>query len=271
MPAISPFDELANTYDDDFTTSRIGQLQRKRVWKFLLPLLTETDRPLNILEMNCGTGEDALRLASIGHHVVATDASNAMIAKAKEKMAGKTNPDSRIQFYTCSFDQLRNSFRGQKFDLIFSNFGGLNCIDKHALCQLRDELGSLLSVEGKLFFVVMGRFCIGEIVYFGIRGKLSSAFRRLRRSLDFTINGNTIPVYYYSPATLKAIFCPTFRFLQKEPVGLFIPPTYREKRSGADLQKLRHLERIENKLAFSSLAAFADHFCVVFKKPGTNK
>ena len=80
MLEASPFDTLAETYDADFSSSAIGLMQRKRVWKWLVPLLNESGRSLNILEINCGTGEDAIRLASMGHRVIATDASAAMIA-----------------------------------------------------------------------------------------------------------------------------------------------------------------------------------------------
>jgi len=266
MLAVSPFDKLAETYDDDFTRSLIGQAQRKRVWKFLLPLLNESDRPLNILEINCGTGEDALQLASLGHNVIATDASGAMIIKAKAK-AGNI---SGIQFYSCAFDQLKNSFRGQKFDLMFSNFGGLNCIDKSALVKLGDELGSMLRSNGKLFVVVMGRCCVQEIVHFGLRGKLKTAFRRFKKSIDFSVDGNSIPVYYYSPAALKAVFSPAFVLLQKQPIGLFIPPSYLEKRFTGDQEKLERLEKKEDKFGSSSLSSFADHYCAIFKKTGTN-
>ena len=270
MLAASPFDTLAETYDDDFTRSRIGQAQRKRVWKYLLPLLNESGRSLNILEINCGTGEDALQLGSMGHSVVATDASAPMIEKAKEKSAAATIPMANVQFYACRFDQLRNSFRGQKFDLVFSNFGGLNCIDAEALGKLRDELEPLLAANGKLFFVVMGRCCISEIMHFGIRGKLKTAFRRFNRSVNFSVNGHSMPVYYYSPAALKTLFSPAFKLLQKQPVGLFIPPSYLEDRFAADEKKLHRLEKKEEKFASSSLAAFADHYCAIFRKTGIN-
>ena len=95
-PVHTPFDELANSYDADFTSSVIGRMQRKRVWTVLTPLLNEASRSLNILEINCGTGEDALQLAGLGHRVIATDASEAMISLAREKATqlhnGTANP-----------------------------------------------------------------------------------------------------------------------------------------------------------------------------------
>jgi ubiquinone/menaquinone biosynthesis C-methylase UbiE len=52
----APFDRIANVYDDIFSNSRIGLVQRKAVW-------AELDRNFrpgeSILEINCGTGVDA--------------------------------------------------------------------------------------------------------------------------------------------------------------------------------------------------------------------
>src|SRR5438105_2569973 len=102
----SLFDILAETYDSDFTASSIGKLQRKRVWKLLTPILQSYNRPLKILEINCGTGEDALHLAEMGHEIIATDASGVMIEKAQRKLyESKINSD-QIEFLQCSFSGL---------------------------------------------------------------------------------------------------------------------------------------------------------------------
>ena len=86
MTTKSPFDLMAETYDADFTTSAIGKAQRKQVWDCLLPLLNASRKTLKILEINCGTGHDAIQLCNLGHSVTATDASEAMIGKARQKM-----------------------------------------------------------------------------------------------------------------------------------------------------------------------------------------
>ena len=86
MQSTAVFDILAQNYDADFTSSAIGRLQRNRVWSYLNPIIKEAGRPLKILEINCGTGDDAIQLATMGHRVIATDSSAGMIEKAKEKI-----------------------------------------------------------------------------------------------------------------------------------------------------------------------------------------
>ena len=270
MLEASPFDTLAETYDADFSSSAIGLMQRKRVWKWLVPLLNESGRSLNILEINCGTGEDAIRLASMGHRVIATDASAAMIAKANEKISGSAIPPTGVQFMTSTFDQLNHLFAGQKFDLIFSNFGGLNCVDKAALIRLREYLSALLTANGNLFFVVMGRCCLWEIAHYSFRVEFKSAFRRFKRSVDFKVKGRSMPVYYYSPHSLKKIFSPSYRLLNKRPIGLFIPPSYLESRFASKPGELLKLYRKEVRFSAPFFSAFADHYCVIFKKTGSS-
>ena len=265
MQSPSPFDTLAATYDADFSASTIGRMQRNRVWSFLTPLVDKENRSLKILEINCGTGDDAIQLTAMGHTVIGTDASSTMIDKAKEKISG-----SSAEFITCPFDQLATKFANEQFDLIFSNFGGLNCIDKKAVTQLGRSLSSLLVPGGTLFLVLLSRCCIWEIMHYGIRGKFKTAFRRSKRSVDFTVNDTTMPIHYYSPGGLKKILRPLFKLQDKHPVGLFIPPSYLEKEFAHAPDRLNSLERREKRWGHSFLSAFGDHYCAIFKNEATN-
>lgn len=78
------FDSIAEQYDDIFTRSLIGRAQRDAVWDVLRRTFRTGER---ILELNCGTGEDALFLSRLGVSVVACDASKRMIAVAARRMA----------------------------------------------------------------------------------------------------------------------------------------------------------------------------------------
>ena len=78
------FDALAASYDAEFTATRLGQLLRARVWAVLAAVLPAG---CHILELTCGTGEDAVWLAQQGHTVVATDGSPEMVQVAQTKVA----------------------------------------------------------------------------------------------------------------------------------------------------------------------------------------
>jgi ubiquinone/menaquinone biosynthesis C-methylase UbiE len=88
------FDRLAAKYDDMFTHSMIGRAQRQAVWDVLL----DTVEPgSHVLELNCGTGEDALFLAQHDMSVVACDASKRMIERARQRMRSE-DPEAPIEF-----------------------------------------------------------------------------------------------------------------------------------------------------------------------------
>lgn len=85
--AAAAFDGLATTYDAAFSTGAIGTLMRQAVWRRLDARFAAGDR---VLEIGCGTGEDAVHLARRGVRVLATDTSARMleVARAKVDAAG---------------------------------------------------------------------------------------------------------------------------------------------------------------------------------------
>jgi hypothetical protein len=106
------------------------------------------------------------------------------------------------------------------------------------------------------------------MLYYTFKGKFSTAFRRQKSSVLFKVNGSSIPVFYYSPRSIKRLFQPEFKPVQTYPVGLFIPPSYLEKQFFNRrhwLDRLNHWEEIWGNSMFSSLA---DHFCIVLKRNG---
>ena len=267
MLAQSPFDILAETYDADFTLSQIGKLQRNRVWKFLNTVLQTCDRPLKILEINCGTGEDALRLAAQGHTVIATDDSEAMIEKAQQKLAGSKIRSNQIEFIQCSFNELKQNFQNEKFDLVFSNFGGINCINEAEVTKLGNDLSSIINSNGYLFLTVMSRFCLWETFYYLIKGKLNTAFRRQKKFIRFNVNGSSMPVFYYSPRDLRKLVQSKFKLVETYPVGLFIPPSYLEKQFLNRRHWLNKLNSWEERLGkYSMFSLVADHYSIILKQ-----
>src|SRR3954467_14621848 len=89
-----PFDHIASTYDSVFTRSAIGQMQRKRVWKYIEKVIPQLNG-FEMLELNCGTGEDAELFGEKGFNIVATDISSEML-KVTNKRAEQVSMQHRI-------------------------------------------------------------------------------------------------------------------------------------------------------------------------------
>ncbi len=266
MPAdsVTAFDVVAADYDLSFSQALIGQAQRAQSRKWLSAFLTGK-KSLHILEINCGTGDDALWMASLGHTVVATDVSSTMIEQAKKKIAFN-NPD--LSFHHCAFDELPAKLGEKKFDLIFSNFSGLNCAPADELAQLNDSFHQLLNNDGHIAVVIFGKYCCWETLYFLLKLSPVKAFRRWKKAKAVTELKENIfqPVYYYSTSR----FCHKlnrFRLVEKRPVGLFLPPSYLEQAMRKRIGFYNFLNKLEKKWggmpAFSQLA---DHSYLLLKK-----
>src|ERR1700726_2598075 len=76
----SPFDALAPSYNAMWTDTPRGREQRAAVWREIDGLFRAGDR---VLDLGCGTGDDALHLMSQGIGVIGIDASRQMVEVAR--------------------------------------------------------------------------------------------------------------------------------------------------------------------------------------------
>jgi ubiquinone/menaquinone biosynthesis C-methylase UbiE len=254
------FDLAASSYDDEFTHTAIGKMQRQRVYFFTQRALA--NQLFRILEINCGSGEDAVWLATRGHKVSATDASPKMIEEVKKKVS-ENKLEEKISPRICDFDDLKENFQGKKFDLIFSDFGGLNCVSSEELQKLSEDFSSLLNSNGKFIAVIMGRKCLWERFYFLISGKFREAFRRNSKELvEARVGDSMVPTWYYSPKEFRGLFSNEFKKIKVEPIGLFIPPSYLNPFFEKKKWLLNSLKQWEKWFSFSFMSNYADHFFI---------
>ena len=80
--ASGSFDMLAAEYDRNWTNSGPGRLQRNAVWREMIPLFRPGD---TVLDLGCGTGEDAECLGLFDISVRALDASPEMVRMARAR------------------------------------------------------------------------------------------------------------------------------------------------------------------------------------------
>lgn len=253
------FDAAAQQYDDIFTNSEIGKLQRARVWNYLDSVLPKAS--INILELNCGTGEDAIWLANKGHTVLATDISKEMINVTRSKVA-KLNLADKISVKQLDINKIETLPVNTKFNLVFSNFGGLNCLTKNELISLSKKIKNLLNSDGKFIAVVMPDFCMIESLYFFAKLNFKNLFRR-KKTQQVEINDSVIDTYYYNSNDFYKFFRNDFTVNNKIGIGLFIPPSYLNnlfKDKSITLNILNKLENIFGSNAFA--ASFSDHYLI---------
>lgn len=257
---IADFDSAAHTYDKDFTHSFIGTLQRRRVWRLLDRVLEESNG-LKILELNCGTGEDASHLAKKGHRVVATDISDEMLNVARKK-----NDASAITFMRLDLNNIDCTLTDTDFDLVFSNFGGINCVDQSAVRMLGKALSDVLKPGGIFIAVVMPKVCLWESLYLFLKGKKSEMFRRNNDFADVSVSGKLVKTWYYNPREFSRLLGNSFEKKVLKPIGLFVPPSYMESFFERRKRLLKLFYVLE--IFFSNFfwqARFSDHYYIQYK------
>ncbi len=265
--ATAPFDTVARDYDTAFTDTPLGRRQRDIVRRYVGGLVRPGCR---VLELNCGTGADAVWLAGLGAEVVATDISPEMIRVAREK-ALHAGCSGSISHYVMSIEEFTAGsvpVEG-RFDLVFSNFDGLNCVaDPGGMPQ---ALRRLLRPGGDAVLVFMNPVCAVEILYLLLRGRWGSAFQRLRRDgLPVHIGGGyMLRTYFHSIRGMKKTFSGGFVLRRVEAVGLSSPPTFMRGVFEKMERLFRALYPLEDALsAMSPFNRVGDHVMMHFTLGG---
>jgi len=257
------FDRVAPNYDQQFTNSRIGRLQRQVVWDALSAAFRPGDC---VLELNCGTGEDALFLAKRGVRVLGCDAAPRMVEIARRKIAQQCE-DAETRFELLPNERLGSLHVTRQFDGVLSNFSGLNCVAD--LRQVAMHLGRLVKPGGRAFLGMSTRVCLWEILWFLGHGNPRKAFRRLSGRAIASIENIPLTVVYPSKRSVRKAFSPWFSLRKVTAVGLFIPPSYVEDWSSRHMRTIAALERLDRIFrTFPGLAHLGDHGLFEFERAG---
>lgn len=253
-PAAVAFDHIAADYDSTFTFSAIGRSQRDVVWTHLQSVFSPGS---HILELNCGTGEDALFMKRAGVRVTACDASPHMIERARMRMAIQC-PGPNSEFVPLSTEELDKLPNTHLFDGLLSNFGGLNCV--RDLDFVARQLACRLKQGAPLLLCFLSRFCLWEIAYYLLRGNSRKAFRRCSGRSVAHVGAVSFPVYYPTLSELRRIFAPEFRFVSAIGVGVAVPPSYLGPWIERHRKLLRWLEGIDRHCrTWPGLRVLGDH------------
>jgi ubiquinone/menaquinone biosynthesis C-methylase UbiE len=255
------FDQMAADYDGVFTRSMIGRAQRDAVWSVLNKTFQSGD---HILELNCGTGEDALFLARNSVAVTACDASEHMIQVASSRLRTEA-PDAPVEFNLLPIERLRELQSATMFDGAFSNFSGLNCVAD--LKQTAEDLATLLPPGAPLLICLSTRFCIWEMFWFLLHGKFRKAFRRCSGRATAKVGEFAVDVYYPTVRELHKLFSPSFVMRSRMGVGVAVPPSYVEawiRRHPKLLSLLRGIDRVISTLP--GFRVLGDHMLLHFER-----
>lgn len=255
------FDVAARSYDRDFTDTTIGQWLRQQTQTRLAVHTRPGDF---VIEIGCGTGEDACWLAKRGIRVLATDASPVML----ETTAAKAQSLGLGDAVTCELLDLNRLPEREPLhtDAIFSNFGPLNCTNDF------ETVGTWFATHLKhgstLMLGVMSPFCLWETLWHGIHLDFKTASRRWNGHTIATLpDGSRFPIYYPSVRRLKRAFAAHFTMIDVRGVGVWLPPSDSAVVIENRPRLARWLHIIEKHSAHRwPMHLIADHYWVEFQR-----
>ena len=255
------FDGAAASYDSDFGENPIAIWMRERVWQTCLDVFRPGGR---ILDLNAGTGIDAVFLAQNNFSVHAIDLSSKMLGGLSSKLASD-DLRSRMTYEKLSLESL-SDLRGKKFDGALSNFGGLNCLLD--LSRFAQELANILEPGAPFVACVMGKFSLLETFGFLRHGKFKQSFRRASRGGTIaSICGKKVEVYYYGSRQLVSSFAPFFEVEKIYGLGILVPPPWKSDWAIAHKTLFKVLARVDQVVSYLPvLRASGDHHVSLFRR-----
>jgi ubiquinone/menaquinone biosynthesis C-methylase UbiE len=266
------FSKQAEIFDAYDAGNTINQYKRQRVREHVLRYMDRgvanngMERERVILELNAGTGIDAAYFAGKGYRVHATDIAEGMQEKLREKMQRQGLSD-KVTTELCSFTALDTLRQRGPYDLIFSNFAGLNCTGE--LDKVLRSFAPLVKPGGQVTLVILPGFCLWETLLF-LRGRWRTAFRRLvsgRKGTQSHVEGHYFRCWYYAPSYVVRALKDSFDLLAVEGLCTLVPPSYiehfAEKHPGAWRLLRKGEERWKQRWPWATIG---DYYIISFRK-----
>lgn len=252
------FSKQSVTYDQHDANNPILKEMRGQVYQHLAEFLKPQS---HILELNAGTGIDALHLVKLGHRVHAIDIADGMIQQLEKKIL--LNNLSRLTCQQLSYDAL-DKVTGRDYDQAFSNFGGLNCIADLSL--VTTKLPAILRPGAYVTWVIMPPVCLWELLWV-FKGSFKKAFRRFpEKGVKAHLEGEYFQTYYHSLPDIKRAFGGPFRFIRSEGLAALTPQPHRTDFPLRHPNLYRGLQKTDAVLRTRfPFNRWADHIIVTFQ------
>jgi len=258
------FDNVAEEYDRHITGNRVNRLLRDRSLAELRRAFTSAHR---LLEIGCGSGMETLPLLEDGHEILCVDISDRMleVVRSKARAAGLSESLRTARLPASELGRISRDGMLGAFDGAYSTYGAMNCEEN--LDGVAPALFDLLGPSAPFVAGVYNRWCVFEIMGYGLTGQWSRAFGRVRSPIRVGTSRFCVDVYAYSPREFRHRFEPWFRAERLEAVPVLLPPSdlveYAE-RFGRRWSELTRLDRaVGRKWPFRALG---DHFLLTFRR-----
>lgn len=264
--------------DDAFDTSAIGwdawaeeyaQLPRSnaayRFSKRLLYQVIDSEigerTGLDILDFNCGCGNDFAHFLEAGHCIVGCDGSAGMLRVAARNHENAMITGAVTLLHGRAERLSGESFGGRRFDLILSATGGTAYLDEEHLREVHRVFMDLMKPGGVMVITHLLPRCLAESLWHLTHARPRAALKRWRTRVAVTIKGQVMTMYLRSVADLRRILASIAPPDRVVPLNIVTPPFQAGIRLSPDHERLLYrceslLQRFGPSLAVSDQVAW---------------
>jgi len=256
------FDNVAADYDGPRGNNPMIQDMRSEMWRWLDRTFASASR---LIDIGCGTGLDAIRMAHLGHHVTATDWSPQMALRTSDR-AVREHVTDRVRVAALGAQELHRLEASDAYDGAYSNLGPLNCVP--ALDDVARQCARLIRPGGALVFTVIGRICPWEIGHYLRRLRWARVKVRFARGfVPVSMSKHTIWTRYYAPREFYRAFERHFTLEHYRGLCVFAPPPYLTSVRERHPDTYARLWRLDRHISgWPLLRETGDHFLMVMRK-----
>jgi SAM-dependent methyltransferase len=264
------FDQAARLYDATYgRPSESGRGNPYIGWlhdEFCALLCATFPEGGALIDVGCGTGDDALIMAGRGYSVLGIDVSPVMMRQAQTKMVVhgvrrgmtfKALPAGRL----AELDE-RGPFQGA-----YSGFGALNT--EPDLGAVSGALFDRLEPGAACVAMVMNRRCLFEIWHNLRRFKPSETLDRSREWVESRagVGGVQAPVTFYTPDDFAAPFASHFTVESVRALPVLLPPVHLHELYNADPARYEAAAARDRRMRErKGFRAWGDHFVIVLRR-----
>lgn len=219
----SAWDRYALKYASLLQPDTLYYLHKQVMYDFLeRNILTQfTGQPIDVLDVNCGTGNDFPFWLQKTRTITGTDGSAGMLNKAAETYAPYINKGQLSLYKGLLQDMDSESLGNSKFDIIYSITGGFTYISDEEFTQSFNTLKCMLKPGGVMITAHLNTFCLSETIAFLRKGHFKRSLLRLKKNIP---NINEATMHLRSAKDLNKLLGHTFKSIDYYPLISIAPP-----------------------------------------------
>lgn len=189
------FKTAAPLHGEGVDLSPVSRYHRDRVRSYLLKSVLPQSRQMSILNLGCGTGNDAMWLASLGHRVLAVDDCPEKLAEAKSRPLKEAD---QIQFAELDVNSCSADSFTSEFDLLLCGSEVVNRSAPEGLRRLAVAATSWVRPGGRALLVTTSR-------------------------TPTRIPVNDAPLWFHEPREIAQYFSPAFVAIRLRTLTVVMP------------------------------------------------